>query len=79
MVHVILRVHSPRAVIFSNILLTEEEFIKLQEKFNTSLQERIDNLSEAIEAKGYKYKSHYAALLNWARRDQKQGGNHGKE
>lgn len=51
-----------------NVLLTDDEFEKLKNKFN-DYQERIERLSEGIALKGYKYKSHYLAILNWARND----------
>lgn len=54
---------------FKNVKLKEEELNKLIERFgenNTKLL--IEELSIGIESKGYKYKSHYATLLNWARR-----------
>lgn len=54
---------------FNNVLLTDEEYIKLQEKFPHDYSERIENMSEGIARKGYKYKSHYLAILNWAKKD----------
>ena len=54
---------------FKNVFLTDEEYIKLQEKFPHDYSERIENLSEGIARKGYKYKSHFLAILNWAKRD----------
>ena len=54
---------------FKNVLLTDEEYTKLQEKFPHDYSERIENMSEGIARKGYKYKSHYLAILNWAKRD----------
>ena len=54
---------------FGNVLLTNEEYAKLQEKFPHDYRDRIENLSEGIARKGYKYKSHYLAILNWARND----------
>ena len=54
---------------FNNVLLTDEEYIKLREKFPHDYSERIENLSEGIARKGYKYKSHYLAILNWAKKD----------
>lgn len=54
---------------FENVLLTDEEHKKLKEKF-TDLQERIENLSSYIASKGGKYKSHYATILMWARKDE---------
>lgn len=54
---------------FRNVLLTDEEVEKLQEKFPHDWTQRIENLSEGIARKGYKYKSHYLAILNWAKKD----------
>lgn len=54
---------------FKNVLLTDNELEKLKERFPYDWQERIDNLSFGIDSKGYKYKSHYATILNWARRE----------
>lgn len=52
-----------------NVLLTDDEYIKLQEKFPDDYEMRIETLSEGIALKGYKYKSHYLAILKWARND----------
>ena len=54
---------------FRNVLLTDDEVVKLQEKFPHDWTQRIENLSEGIARKGYKYKSHYLAILNWAKKD----------
>ena len=54
---------------FKNVLLTDDEVVKLQEKFPHDWTQRIENLSEGIARKGYKYKSHYLAILNWAKKD----------
>ena len=53
---------------FQNVLLTDDELKKLQERF-TDWQAKIDNLDEGIELKGYKYKNHYLAILKWAEKD----------
>jgi transposase len=59
---------------FSNVLLTEEEFKKLVDKFGEfSTEIKIENLSSALESKGYKYKSHYATIIQWDLQDQKKG------
>lgn len=55
-----------------NVLLTDEEFSKLKEKFPEDYQARIDALSFGISSKGYKYKSHYATIVRWAN-DEKKG------
>ncbi len=62
---------------FKNVLLTEDEYIKLKTKFK-DIAEKIESLSAYIESKGAKYKSHYATILNWDRRDKEggQGGTH---
>ena len=57
--------------LFENVRLTDEEYQKLQEKFS-DYQKRIDNLSSYIASKGDKYKSHYATILNWSRKDDKE-------
>ena len=59
---------------FNNVLLTDEEYQKLKDKFGVGVADKIETLSSAIESKGYKYKSHYATILNWERRDQKDKG-----
>lgn len=60
---------------FKNVLLSDEEYEKLKILFNTSLQEKIENLSAYCQSTGKKYKDYYATLLNWARRDEKRGNN----
>lgn len=54
---------------FKNVLLTDEEFEKLQDLFPKHYQKYINNLSTYIESKGAKYKSHYATLRQWLNRD----------
>lgn len=53
---------------YKNVLLTDEELSKLKERFS-DYEIRIDRLSEYIASKGTKYKSHYATILSWARRE----------
>ncbi len=53
---------------FNNVMLTDEELEKLKGKFN-DCEERIETLSSYIASTGKKYKSHYATILNWAKRD----------
>lgn len=54
---------------YNNVLLTDIEFEKLKTEFPSDYQDRIERLSEYIESKGAKYKSHLATIRNWARRD----------
>ena len=53
-----------------NVLLTDEEYKKLQERFPTDYEDKINTLSEGLALKGYKYKSHYLAVLKWAKNDE---------
>lgn len=53
---------------FQNVLLTDEEYGKLQQTIPNA-DNLIERLSAYIESTGKKYKSHYATLLNWDRRD----------
>lgn len=53
---------------FQNVLLSDEELDRLRGRF-ADWQERIERLSGYVAASGRCYKSHYAAILNWARRD----------
>jgi len=52
-----------------NVLLTDEEYKKLKDRFPSDYKERINNLSYYIASKGAKYKSHYMTILAWARKD----------
>ena len=57
---------------FKNVKLTEKELDKLKSRFKPTYLERIENLSRYIEnfpTKGKKYKSHYATILTWARKE----------
>jgi len=54
---------------FKNVLLTDEEFEKLTDKLGAGTNEQIEKLSAYVKSTGKRYKSHYATLLNWTRRD----------
>jgi hypothetical protein len=66
---------------YENVLLSDEEFQKLQEEFPHDHFERIERLSEYIASTGKKYKSHLATIRSWARKDtvqrpaSRKGGN----
>ena len=51
-----------------NVALTVEEFEKLKAEY-PDYEERIERLSLYIGSKGDKYKSHYATIKNWARKE----------
>jgi phage replication O-like protein O len=57
----------------NNVLLTEDEYTKLVQKFGKAgADARIENLSAYIASKGKKYNSHYFTILNWENMDKKQ-------
>jgi hypothetical protein len=58
---------------YANVLLTDEELDKLKAEY-LDWQERIERLSSYIASTGKAYKSHYATIRNWARKDQEKGG-----
>lgn len=53
---------------YDNVLLTDEEMNKLENEYPDWL-ERIERLSSYMASTGKKYKSHYATIRNWARKD----------
>ena len=58
---------------FKNVLLSDDDYKKLIDKFGEKgTKERIEDLSKGIASKGYKYKNHYATILNWDRRKEAQ-------
>lgn len=56
---------------FQNVRLTDEEYQKLVDRFPMDCQDKIENLSQYIAQKGKKYKSHYATILAWERKNNK--------
>jgi len=53
------------------VLLADDEYNKLVEKFGESgAKHRIKDMDDGIAIKGYKYKSHYRAILKWAEKDE---------
>lgn len=59
---------------YKNVLLTDEQYNKLKEKFPNDYEDRIKKLDEGIELKGYKYKNHLLTMIKWAEKDCKQRG-----
>jgi uncharacterized protein YdaU (DUF1376 family) len=63
---------------YTNVLLTDSELDKLKSEY-PDWQARIERLSSYIASKGNQYKSHYATIRNWARKDaEKNGSGSGK-
>lgn len=56
---------------YKNVLLTDEELEKLKAEYS-DLDDRIERLSSYIASTGKVYKSHYATIRNWARKDKEQ-------
>ena len=61
---------------FKNVELTKKEYEKLGQKFNGTFNEKIESLSSYIASKGTKYSSHYATILTWARKEDKEKDNY---
>jgi hypothetical protein len=55
--------------LYKNVLLSDEEYQKLQEEFPHDYTDRIERLSEYIASTGKRYKSHLATIRSWARKD----------
>lgn len=53
---------------YQNVLLTDDELQKLKTEYS-DYQQRIENLSSYVASTGKRYKSHYATIRNWARKD----------
>jgi len=58
---------------YNNVLLTDAELEKLKTEYPDYLN-RIERLSGYVESTGRKYKSHYATIRNWARKDAETSG-----
>ena len=56
---------------YQNVLLTDSEHEKLSDEF-ADLDARIDRLSEYMASTGKPYKSHYATIKAWARKDKEK-------
>lgn len=56
---------------YRNVLLTDEELEKLKDEY-FDWEERIERLSSYVASTGKSYKSHYATIRNWARKDQER-------
>lgn len=54
---------------YNNVLLSDEDFQKLQTEFPYDWRERIERLSSYMASTGKSYKNHLATIRNWARKD----------
>ena len=57
---------------FKNVVLSEDELAKLKANI-PNYEEYIEKLSAYMASEGKRYKSHYATILAWARKDKKEG------
>lgn len=58
---------------YQNVLLTDEDYVKLQAEFPTEYEALIERLSAYMASTGRAYKNHLATMRNWARRDMEKG------
>lgn len=57
---------------FKNVKLSDDEYEKLIDRLgNKKTEDMLERLSGYIASKGKKYKSHYATILQWSRKDEK--------
>lgn len=54
---------------YKNVLLSDEDYQKLQAEFPHDYSERIDRLSEYIASTGKSYKNHLATIRAWSRKE----------
>lgn len=54
---------------YKNVLLTDDELEKLKTEYS-DYEELIERLSGYVASTGKAYKSHYATIRNWAKKDQ---------
>lgn len=57
---------------YKNVLLTDDELQKLKTEYS-DYDNYIERLSNYIASSGKKYKSHYATIRNWIRKDEENG------
>lgn len=56
---------------YKNVLLTDDELQKIKTEYS-DWEDRIERLSSYVASTGKSYKSHYATIRNWARKDKEQ-------
>lgn len=58
---------------YKNVLISDEELEKLKAEY-PDWEDRIERLSSYMASSGKRYKSHYATIRNWARKDEEKNG-----
>lgn len=60
---------------FKNVILTGDDYTKLVDSLGEEKAlDYIERLSAYLAQTGRRYKSHYATILNWSRKDKKEAG-----
>ena len=59
---------------YKNVLLSDEELEKLKSEYPSVWEDKLEALSEYMMTHSVKYKSHYATIRAWIRKDQKKEG-----
>ena len=54
---------------YQNVLLTDEQYEKLQKEFPNDYEQRIETLDEYIQTHGAKYKDFLAVIRTWAKKE----------
>ncbi len=54
---------------YKNVLLSDDEYEKVQEEFPEDFRDRIEAVSAYVAVSGKTYKNYLAVIRNWARRD----------
>ena len=57
---------------YKNVLLTDKDLEFLKNKFPKLWKDKIENLSEGLQNKGYVYKDHKLTIVQWDRRDKEK-------
>lgn len=57
---------------YNNVLLSDDDYQKLQNEFPNDYEDRIERLSSYIESTGKTYKNHLATIRNWAKNDKQK-------
>lgn len=70
---------------YKNVILSEEEFVLLMNRYPKDYQEKIERLSKYMADTGRSYVSHYDTIVEWAEKDAQketkttEGANNGLE
>lgn len=55
---------------YGNVMLTDDEFDALWAKFGDRAGELIDDLSYKLHQKGYRFKDHFAVIMEWSKEEE---------